>query len=65
MTCKDCKNFMQGKGRSGTCLKKPYCRARNGQLYKKSDGTPIKFFVFWGTPACKKNFERKENEHNG
>ena len=59
MTCVECKFFVQGEGRSGTCLKKPYRKHRSGQLQRRSDGTPIKFVVFWGTLACKTYFERR------
>ena len=62
MTCKDCKFFVQGEGRRGTCQKRPYCKHKTRQLARKADGTPIKFVVFWGTQACKKHFERKDTE---
>jgi hypothetical protein len=61
MTCKDCKFFVQGEGRSGRCSKRPYCKYKSGQIVKKPDGTPIAFVVFWGTQACKKHYERSEN----
>ena len=60
MTCKDCKFFVQGEGHSGTCQKRPFRKCKSGQIVKKPDGTPIKFVVFWGTSAWKKNFERKD-----
>jgi hypothetical protein len=59
MTCKDCKFFVQGEGRGGVCQKKPYRQSRNGQVYKKPDGTPIEFVTYVGTPACKKYFEKR------
>lgn len=62
MTCKDCKFFVQGEGRSGTCKKRPYRKYKSGQIAKKTDGTPIKFVVFFGTHACKIYFERKDTE---
>ena len=62
MTCKDCKFFIQGEGRSGNCSKKPYRKHKSGRIAKKHDGTPIKFVVFWGTQACKSCFERKDTE---
>lgn len=60
--CKDCKFFVQSKGRSGSCSKRPYAKHKSGQIVKKPDGTPIKFIVFYGTQACKKYFERKDTE---
>ena len=60
MSCKDCKYFIQGKGHSGSCEKMPYHKHKGGQIAKKADGTPIKRVVFWGTNACKKYFERKD-----
>jgi hypothetical protein len=62
MTCKDCKFFVQGEGRSGTCQKKPYRTHKTRQIAKKADGTPIKFIVFCGTNACKRWFERRDTE---
>lgn len=62
MTCKDCKFFVQGEGRSGTCQKRPYRKHKTGQIAKKADGTPITFVVFWGTQACKIYFERKDTK---
>ena len=62
MTCKDCKFFVQGEGKSGSCSKHPYRKHKSGQIVKKPDGTPIPFVVFWGNQACKINFERKDTE---
>lgn len=62
MTCKDCKFFIQGEGHSGACMKHPHAKSKSGRTYIKPDGTPIKFVVYWGTNACKKNFERKDTE---
>ena len=42
MTCKDCKFFVQGEGRSGGCSKKQYATHRSGHVQRKSDGTPDK-----------------------
>lgn len=62
MTCKDCRFFVQGEKRSGTCQKRPFRKHKGGQIAKKPDGTPMKFVVFWGTNACKKHFEKKYTE---
>lgn len=62
MTCKDCKFFVQGEGRSGTCQKRPYRKYKSGQIAKKPDGTPIPFVVFCGTQACKIYFERNDTD---
>lgn len=64
MTCKDCKFFVRGEGHSGTCQKRPYKKFKNGQPYRKADGTPITFVVFTGTLACKKYFERSDDNGN-
>lgn len=61
-TCIDCKYFVQGEGRGGSCSKRPYRKYKSGQIAKKPDGTPIKFVVFWGTKACKKHFESEDKE---
>jgi hypothetical protein len=62
MTCKDCKFFIQGEGRSGTCQKHPYKKLRNGRLVKAPDGTLFVFRTYWSNPACKKHFERRESD---
>lgn len=61
-TCKDCKFFVQGEGKSGSCSKKQYATHRSGHVQKKPDGTPLPFVVFQGTNACKRWFERKDTE---
>ena len=62
MTCKDCKFFVQGERRLGTCMKHPYSKSRYGHIYKNNDGTPIKFYVSCNRDACKEHFERKDTE---
>lgn len=57
--CKDCKFFVQGERRSGTCEKSPYVTTRDGRP-QTIQGKPRKKYVSWGTNACKQYFERKD-----
>jgi hypothetical protein len=51
MTCKDCKFFVQGKGKSGTCEKRPYVSDRRGGI-QKIDGKPRLRYIYWKSNAC-------------
>lgn len=51
-TCKECRFFIQGKGRSGTCEKKPYVLTRQRRV-QKINGKPRPLYVSWGHTACK------------
>lgn len=61
MNCKDCKFFVQGEGKSGTCQKRPYFSARGGRP-QIIQGKPRKFITFGSSNACKTYFERKGAE---
>lgn len=51
-TCKDCRYFIQGDGKGGTCEKRPYVSTRQGgvQMIK---GKPRPLVIYWGKTACK------------
>lgn len=59
-TCKECRYFIQGKGHSGTCEKRPYVSTRQGTV-SMGNGKPRKLYVTWGKNACKL-FERGDSE---
>lgn len=61
MTCKDCRFFIQGKGRGGTCEKMPFAKGKCGRIYIV-DGKPVPRYVSWGKPACKTFFERRKDD---
>ena len=61
MTCKDCRFFIQGEGRGGTCEKKPYATGKCGRVYV-INGVKKKYYVHWSKPACKTFFERRAND---
>ena len=52
MICKNCEHFIQGKGHSGTCKKRPYVSTRNGGV-QKINGKPRVLVVSWSHTACK------------
>ncbi len=52
MVCKKCRYFVQGKGHSGTCKKRPYVSTRNGGI-QTINGKPRVLFVSWSHTACK------------
>ena len=51
-TCKDCRFFVQGEGKSGTCEKRPYVSTRQGtvQIIK---GKPRRLMLYGTKTACK------------
>lgn len=51
-TCKDCKFFVQGNGKSGTCEKRPYVSTRQGTV-QMINGKPRKLMIHWAKTACK------------
>ena len=61
MTCKECRFFIQGEGRGGTCEKKPFATAKNGRPHI-INGRYVTRYISWGTPACKTFFERRAND---
>lgn len=56
-TCKDCRYFIQGERKSGTCEKSPFRRTKRGTV-QKINGKPRKFVIYWSHRACKM-FERR------
>ncbi len=56
-TCKECRFFIQGERKSGTCEKRPYISDRRGGV-QKIDGKPRKLYICWSRTACKM-FERR------
>ena len=59
MTCKDCRFFIQGEGRGGTCEKRPFVTQRDGRP-QIINGKPRKLYISWGKTACKTFFEGRE-----
>lgn len=57
-TCKDCEFFVQGDGKGGTCKKRPYMLARNGEV-KLYGGEPMARYIYWSSTVCKE-FERRK-----
>jgi hypothetical protein len=51
MTCKDCRFFIQGNGKSGTCEKRPYVSTRQGKVQMIHD-KPRRLYVYWSKTAC-------------
>ena len=51
-TCKDCRYFVQGEGKSGTCEKRPYVSTRQGKV-QMIKGKPRKLIINWAKTACK------------
>lgn len=58
MTCKDCKFFVQGEGKIGTCKKRPYVSDRRGGI-QRIDGKPRRLNMWQSRRACGL-FERGE-----
>lgn len=56
-TCKECRYFIQGEGKSGICEKKPYVSTRQGMV-EMINGKPRKLIIYWAKTACKM-FERR------
>ena len=56
-TCKECKYFVQGEGKSGVCEKKPYVSTRQGKV-QMINGKPRKLMIYWAKTDCKM-FERR------
>lgn len=52
MTCKECRYFVQGEGKSGTCKKIPFRKTKRGNL-QEIYGKPRKFVIYWSHMACK------------
>lgn len=52
MICKNCEHFIQGKGHSGTCKKRPYVSTRSGGV-QMINGKPRVLVVSWSHTACK------------
>ena len=52
MVCKNCEYFIQGKGHSGTCKKRPYISKRSGGV-QMINGKPRVLVVSWSHTACK------------
>lgn len=52
MICKNCEHFIQGKGHSGTCKKRPYVSTRRGGV-QMINGKPRVLVVSWSHTACK------------
>ena len=52
MECRSCKYFIQGKGHSGTCEKRPYVNTRSGGI-QMINGKPRVLIVNWSHKACK------------
>lgn len=52
MTCKECRFFIQGIGKSGTCEKRPYVRAKRGGI-QIINGKPRILIVWHSKNACK------------
>lgn len=61
MTCKDCRFFIQGEGRCGTCEKIPFAKGKCGRVYVVN-GEKKKYYVHWSKPACKTFFERSKTD---
>lgn len=64
MTCKECNFFVQGKGKIGTCEKRPYITMNGGSRKRRVqvqmiDGKPRTLYLNWSHSACSL-FERKE-----
>lgn len=51
MTCKKCRYFVQGEGKSGTCKKRPYVSTRQGTV-QMVNGKPRILYVYWAKTAC-------------
>lgn len=51
-TCKNCRFFIQGDGKSGTCAKKPYVGDRRGGV-QMINGKPRPLYIYWSKTACK------------
>ena len=62
MTCKECRYFVQGEGKSGTCKKRPYVSTRQGGV-QMINGKPRILFVYHGKTACKM-FEKGGGKEN-
>ena len=52
MICKNCEYFIQGKGHSGTCKKRPYVSTRSGGV-QMINGKPRVLVVSWSHKGCK------------
>ena len=52
VTCKDCRYFIQGEGKSGTCEKRPFVSDRRGGI-QKINGEPRKLVLYWAHTICK------------
>jgi hypothetical protein len=52
MECKSCKYFVQSKGHSGTCKKRPFVSTRSGGV-QMINGKPRVLVVYWSHKACK------------
>ena len=52
MICKECKFFIQVKGKSGTCKKRPYVSTRQGGV-QMINGKPRKLYIYCSKMACK------------
>ena len=51
-TCKECRFFIQGKGKGGSCERKPYVLTRQ-HCVRMIDGKPIPLYIPWSKIACK------------
>lgn len=52
MICKECKFFIQGEGKRGTCQKRPYVSTRQGGVQMIS-GKPRNLYIYCSKTACK------------
>lgn len=51
-TCKECRFFIQGEGKSGSCERKPYVLTRQRRV-RMIDEKPIPLYIQWSKIACK------------
>lgn len=51
-TCRDCRFFIQGKRKSGTCKKRPYVSTRQGKV-QIINGKTRPLVLYWSKTACK------------
>lgn len=58
-TCKDCRYFIQGDKKGGTCEKRPYVSTRQGGV-QTINGNPRKLYIYGSKTACKM-FEKYDN----
>ena len=58
-TCKDCRYFIQGDKKGGTCEKRPYVSTRQGGV-QTINGKPRKLYIYCSKTACKL-FEKYDN----